>query len=220
MIKIKIEKKVKIIIVLSIILLIFSLSVYELDKIILPTIMITSEMKAKEHIILILNNSFLESYNNNFGYDDFIRIEKDNYGNIVLIKANTMKLNKFACEYSLSSQKKLMKLNGLDIKVPLGYIFKNNIISNLGPEILVKAEPIGNVETKYISKFESAGINQTRHIIYLQVKTNLKIIVATKFSEVSACTTIPIAETIIVGKIPSGILDMKLNNAGFKLPAQ
>jgi sporulation protein YunB len=77
--------------------------------------------------------------------------------------------------------------------------------------------PIGYIETKYESIFESAGINQTRHKIYVQVYVKLKVIIPTKNDEIEVKGEIPIAETIIVGKIPNTSINLDLNGAGFKL---
>ncbi|MNI76096.1 Sporulation protein YunB [compost metagenome] len=98
-------------------------------------------------------------------------------------------------------------MGAVGIKIPIGYISKNVILSNLGPSVKVRMLPIGSVKTNYISEFESAGINQTRHKIYLEVETSIKVIIATKSDEVQIKNTIPVAETIIVGKVPTTNLD-------------
>ena len=78
-------------------------------------------------------------------------------------------------------------------------------------------QPIGFIEARYSSEFESAGINQTRHKIYINVKTKIRIIIPLKSSDIEVSNEIPIAETIIVGKIPKTAVQMELNDAGFKL---
>lgn len=59
----------------------------------------------------------------------------------------------------------------------------------------------------YESKFESAGINQTRHKIYLKVEAKVRAVVPFQNKEIDVYCEIPVAETIIVGKIPSTAID-------------
>jgi sporulation protein YunB len=134
-----------------------------------------------------------------------------------MLRADTLKMNKIACEVSLKSQKKLRELGKVGINIPMGYIFKNNILAYMGPSITVKMEPIGQIETKYVSEFETGGINQTRHKIYVHVKTNLRVIFPMKSSDVEVDNEMPVSETIIVGKVPNTALQMDLKGAGFKL---
>lgn len=174
-----------------------------------------AEMRAKS--MEIITTSILNEYSKQFNYDDIIRVDKDVEGNITMLKADTIKMNKIASDVVLNSQKELKKLGSVGIKIPIGYIFQNNILAQIGPSVTVKMEPIGYIETKYESEFESAGINQTRHKIYVQVSAKAKIIIPTKNDEIEIKSEVPIAETIIVGKIPDTSINLDLNSAGFKL---
>ena len=78
-------------------------------------------------------------------------------------------------------------------------------------------QPIGHVETKYSSEFESAGINQTRHKIYVKVKTTVRVIIPLKSNDIEVTNEVPIAETIIVGKTPNTAVQLDLNGTGSKL---
>ena len=72
----------------------------------------------------------------------------------------------------------------------------------MGPKITVNMEQIGNINTSYDSTFESAGINQVRHKIYLNVDVKMRLVVPLASKDVELTCEIPVAETIIVGKIP------------------
>lgn len=136
-----------------------------------------------------------------------IIINRDNEGNINLIQANTMKLNYLASKLSVECNKTLQSMGEVEMKVPLGWISKNSAFYRLGPKINVKIEPIGNMNVTYESKFESAGINQTRHTIYLKVESKIRIAVPFQNKEIDVLCEIPVSETIIVGKIPSTAID-------------
>lgn len=197
----KINKKPIILLIITIFVLLNSI-LYFFDKSVLPAMLEVAEIKMVSEATKIINETSLEVYSNGFDYSDIILIEKDNLGNITMLRANTIKLNHLASQLILECNKKLDELEKLGIRVPMGYMTNSSITHNLGPKITVDMEQVGNIETNYESVFESAGINQTRHKIYLNVKMNLKVIVPLNIKEVEITSQIPISETIIVGQIP------------------
>ncbi|WP_234119330.1 sporulation protein YunB [Clostridium hydrogenum] len=202
--------KITILIILTVILLVFNLFIYEFDKIITPTVLAVGDAEMREKSNDIVNKILINEYNNNFNSDDIINVEKDNLGNIVMVKANTLKMNKIACDVSLKSQESIRKIGQIGIKIPAGYIFKNNILAYFGPNITVRMEPVGNVQTSYKSKFEGAGINQTRLLIYVNVKTKIRVIIPTSYNDIEVKNEVPISETIIVGKVPDNALQLNM----------
>lgn len=215
-INIKSRIKVRIILIIMIILVNYNIFIYILDKTVTPTAMAVADSEMRAKAIEIVNRAIINEYSRNFNYDEIIRVDKDSEGNIVMLKADTLKMNKIACDVALETQNELFKLGEIGIKIPIGYITRNNILSYYGPSITIKMQPIGIVETKYSSEFESAGINQTRHKIYVKVKTTVKVSIPMKSNYIEVANEIPIAETIIVGKTPNTAIGLDLNGAGFK----
>lgn len=201
-------KHPKIIMVIITIFLLFNSIVYFLDKNILPAALTIGEEKLKSEAITIINETALDIYSNEFNYSDMIITEKDNEGNITMLRADTVKLNYLSSRLILASNKKISDLEEIGLKIPLGYMTKNLIFYNLGPNINIKMTRIGNITSSYESVFESAGINQTRHKIYLNVNMKMKIVVPLNSKDVEITSQIPIAETIIVGKIPSTAIEL------------
>ena len=83
----------------------------------------------------------------------------------------------------------------------------------MGPKITVKMQQVGNITTSYESEFESAGINQTRHKIYLNLTTTMRVVVPFNSKEVEVTCQIPVSDTIIVGKIPETAINMNGSNS-------
>lgn len=183
----------------------------------MSTVLDVAEEETKVKVNNIINNAIIKEYSNEFKYDEIIKVEKDNEGNISLLKADTLKMNKIACDVSLDSQEGIKQMGVMGIKLPMGYITKNNILSYYGPDITIKFQPIGYTETSYASKFESAGINQCRHKIYVKVKTNIRIIMPLRSEDLEINNEVPISETIIVGKVPQNAIQFSEGGLGFKL---
>ena len=211
-----IKKKTKVTFIVVLIFIIFIILVYTLDKVFLPTALAVSEAEMRAKAIQTVDKCILDELNERFRYNDIVRIDKDSNGNIVMLRADTVKLNLLANNVSLKSQEALNRLGSVGIELTLGYITKNNLLSYLGPKIKVKMEPLSNVETNYSSVFESAGINQTMHKIFIKFKTKVRIIFPMKSFDVDLVSELPISETVIVGKIPDTALQLDLDGIGYK----
>lgn len=197
------------IIVISVVFLYQMFSIF--DNIIVPNMLSVAEYEIKTRTIDVINEAILEECSKDFKYEEVIDIDKDKDDNLVMLRADTIKLNKIALSVSSNAQDKIRELGDVGVSVPLGYITQNSFVSNYGPNIRIKMKPIGSVETKYISEFESSGINQTRHKIYVEVVSKIQVILLSSHKEIEVKHTIPIAETIIVGKIPDTSIDLNLN---------
>lgn len=190
------------------IMIVFNSFVYLFEKRILPAVLSIAEITMKSEAIRVINEESVKVYSDNFKYDDIIKIEKDSDGNITMIRSDTVKQNYLASQVVLNCNKRITELGELGTKIPIGYATNNLFFYQMGPDITVKMKQVGNINTSYESIFESAGINQTRHKIYLNVSAKLRVIVPLSSKDVDISCQIPISETIIVGKIPQTAINM------------
>ena len=181
---------------------------YLFDKRVLPTALSMAEVKLKGEAINIINEESVNVYSEDYNYEDLIKIEKDAEGNITLIRADTVLQNYLASQVVLRCNERLNDLEEFGTKVPIGYLTNNSFFYQMGPEINIKLKRVGNINTSYESIFESAGINQTRHKIYLNVEMKMRVIVTLKSKDVDVTCQIPVSETIIVGKIPDTAINL------------
>ncbi|CUN98650.1 MAG: sporulation protein YunB [Sarcina ventriculi] len=199
-------KKVKIrfliIIICTLIIFIF----YSINKNLSPAIIAVADSELRARTLDIINTNIQTIYDEEFKDTDLVSVEKDSNDKIVMVKADTVRLNTLATKISLKGQDELEKMGKVGFKIPLGYVSKISILSYLGPDIIVKMRPIGRVEVSYESVFESAGINQTRLKIYMNVKSTMQIILPFESRDLEVVNNVPVCETIIVGEIPRTIL--------------
>lgn len=73
----------------------------------------------------------------------------------------------------------------------------------MGPSIPMKLSTTGTVETSVRSEFESKGINQTIHRLYLDVECRVSILTPYNTIEDSITNQVVLIENVIVGLIPS-----------------
>lgn len=140
---------------------------------------------------------------NELKYSDFVNISYDSSGNITSITSNVDKMNLFARDLSTKSQIYLDNIGKLSVNIPLGAFTGLEAFSSIGPEISLKMLPIGSVITSFRTSFDYAGINQTRHSIYVDASTILSVILPTSSKKLEFVTSALVCESVIVGKVPS-----------------
>lgn len=193
--------KKKIVFFLGILIFII-ITIYIINNNLEPKILALCDSSAKS-IALKTTNSVINEKVGNVEYDNLVTIKQDTNGKVTAINANVMELNKIANDVALGIQEKLNDIDESMIRFPIASILGESIFSGYGPKISVKVIPAGNVSVGFNSEFESSGINQTRHKISIKIKTNVKII-APFFSKTNEYSDeITIAESIIVGEVPT-----------------
>ena len=199
----KSHKYLLFILVIIVVFVIFNTILVFFDRKVMPAVVKITEIMANSQTLDIINEESIKILNDDFNYDEIVKIQKDNEGNIILIQADTAKLNAIAAELSTNCNNAFRDMDKSTIKVPLGWMSNRSIFYNLGPSMKVSIEPIGNISTRYESKFESAGINQTRHKIYLNISAKVRLKLPMNNEDIDVTTQIPVSDTIIVGKIPN-----------------
>jgi len=128
------------------------------------TIMAFAEAKAVQMAITTVNEAVREEISRQrLTYEDLVQVHKDNEGRVVLIQADTVKITQLAADVAVTTEEALARLRDEDFGIPLGQITGSQLLANYGPDIKVGIVPVGSVKVCMLDKFESAGINQTRH---------------------------------------------------------
>ncbi len=141
-------------------------------------------------------------------YEDLMDWKTDSQGNIVAVQPNTGEINRIAASTTTRVQAALRDIKNVRISVPIGQVFGSAILANLGPWLTVSVVPIGVVSTSVTDQFETAGINQLRHRVYLEIEASVKILVPLVSSNLTVRTSMPIAESIILGDVPQFYVHM------------
>ncbi|HAU30856.1 MAG: Sporulation protein YunB [Desulfotomaculum sp. 46_296] len=180
-----------------------------LDHLMRTTILKIAEIRATQLATEAINRTVQEEvWDNNLQYQDFVQVQKDDQGRIVFMQANTVRVTRMAADIVLITNRTLENLKGQTISVPLGQITGLYLFSYMGPRIRATIVPVGTIEVNVDDKFEPAGINQTRHKIWLNFKTRVKVVIPSMYAEASIATSVPLAESIIVGEVPSTFVNI------------
>ncbi|MGE5328031.1 MAG: sporulation protein YunB [Deltaproteobacteria bacterium] len=177
---------------------------------ILPTVIALAESKAKAMVTQIItevvNKQLAE-----VDYSDLVYVQKDSQSKVTALQTNIVKMNMLSAQLSFAIQERMEKLEEVYVKVPLWNIFGNTFFSNRGPDVSIKVIPYGNIDADFRTEFVSAGINQTRHKIYMEIKSRLIVVVPLVKKGTEIITRIPVAETVIVGEVPESFVNFNKN---------
>lgn len=144
----------------------------------------------------------LDSLSNKIKYSDLISIEKDNTGQIILMSVNSVKTNTIGREVCILSQEKIDKTLEKGVPIPWTSFLGSSLFSGYGSKVYLKIASISSVECEFSSTFQSVGINQTLHSIYIDLI--IKAVIEMPFSRQvqSFNTSIMISESVLVGRVP------------------
>lgn len=212
--KIKINKKkiTKIAIISSILFVVFVIFAYMIN----PVIMDTVELKSKALATRAMNSSIGDVVMNSIVYDDLVNIVSDEFGNISMIQANSLEINNLSKDLAQTCEVRIEEYGKSGVTIPIGTFTGIPVLVGRGPRIKVKMTPIGSVRCKFVSHFESAGINQTVHKIYVNITANVGVVMPLSSRSFTAEQEVLISESVIVGQVPevylySDTLDTLLN---------
>lgn len=175
---------------------------YYADIRIRPTLRAMAEAKARVVATRSINQAIREKVVENIHYEDLISVKVDNRGRVVLMQPNTGEINRLASDATITVQELLKDINRDKVYIPLGQLLGSQLLAGTGPDIPVTIIPIGTVESRVFDTFEEAGINQTRHKIYLEVKTQVRVMVPLILSNVQVRVEVPLTEAVIMGEVP------------------
>ncbi len=151
---------------------------------------------------------------NDITYQNLMTIEKNSAGQILSIQSNSGKINQLRNALDQAIRREMEKRSDGYIRIPFGSILKHEAFAAMGPKIKVKINLSGKALLDFQDEFESVGINQTKHKIYLDAALTLSMISAAARQEETVHYQIPVAETIIIGSVPQ-----YYSGRGYEIPS-
>ena len=179
-----------------------------------PQIANLAESKAN----YILNNAVNEGVKEvimakEITYNELVSVIKDDSGKISGITTNLVAANKLKSDFTIKINEKINSLEETEISIPLGNLTKINTLSGFGPKLKIKLLPSGKLSVNFKNEFKEAGINQTRHEIYLEAVSSASFYLPTGiYSVAEIVSKIPLCESIIVGIVPESLTRLETSD--------
>ena len=144
-----------------------------------------------------------------FDYDRMVTIEKDTNGNVTAIRTNIGELNRLKTSVLQRMDEELEQLSMEQLGVPIGSVLLPELLSGRGPLVPVRVLAVRTSDASFRNSFQSAGINQTLHSIYIDIHVCITILTWTGTSEINVDSAVVAAETVIVGTVPTTYFGME-----------
>lgn len=136
-------------------------------------------------------------------YGDLVRLTYSDQGSVTSLQTDMLAMSKFQSSVTRSIIGRILDFESHRLSLPVGTLTGSPILSGRGPEVEIKLVPSSFVETRIRNEFDSEGINQTRHQVVLNVKLDIQAVLPGYAISSRVDTDICLAETVIVGLVPS-----------------
>ena len=134
-------------------------------------------------------------------YSDFVTITRNEAGEITALSADMARLNLLRAELSAHLLERLED-SQLELTIPVGSLLPIEPTWARGPELHLRALALGTASAEFESEFTSAGINQTRHRLWLELSVPVTVLLPGGGEELTVDSRLCVAETVIVGRVP------------------
>lgn len=141
-----------------------------------------------------------------YRYSDLVDIKTDSSGNVGMIITDSYAVNKLAATAATKAYAYLSEKIEKGVEVPLGAFTGIRLISGFGAKVRMKVISVASVKCDFVSEFAQAGINQTRHSLYLNINCVVNVVTKTKTKTINDKITVLVFDNLIVGKVPNVVV--------------
>lgn len=136
-------------------------------------------------------------------YQSLAKIMENSSENIKAIETDTAKINRLKSAIMQSMQKNIDSHKSDTVYVPLGSCSNLYFLAGLGPKVPIRIYPVSIVNADFKESFDSVGINQVKHKLYLDVSMKMSFVGMMFAQSDTVETSVLLNETIIVGDTPT-----------------
>ncbi len=133
---------------------------------------------------------------------DVVSVGTGENGEVVSVAADTGRLNRLKSELTGKFLALLEQRESDNVEISLGTLTGSELLAGRGPKLRLRMELCGGVNAEITSDFFEAGINQTLHRVCCVLSADYYIILPGYRFRKTLTTTVPMAESVIVGTVP------------------
>jgi sporulation protein YunB len=187
---------------------------YYVESHLRPTFVKIAEVESKKMASEAINDSIAKKISEEANYSKLVNLTQRQDGKLTAGYFDLQEATKIQYRLTSHIQEELHHLEEEQIEVPIGVAFDNVILASLSPNVPVRVAPVGHVQSQVGYETKEVGINQTVHVLYLDIQVEVEVIVpfATRPSELH--TKVPIAYLVMVGDVPQMVYNSKGETVG------
>ena len=135
-------------------------------------------------------------------YEQLVDFDKDADGHVTALRSNMAEFNRLQASIADDILQRMAEVSSTDLAIPIGTLTGSPLLAGRGPCLRVRMQSVGTATARFDNQFSSAGINQTRHRIILDVDVHVSILLPGLTTYTKVSNEISVAETVIVGGVP------------------
>ena len=135
-------------------------------------------------------------------YEQLVDFDKDADGHVTALRSNMAAFNRLQASIADDILQRMAEVSSTDLAIPIGTLTGSPLLAGRGPCLRVRMQSVGTATARFDNQFSSAGINQTRHRIILNVDVHVSILLPGLTTYTKVSNEISVAETVIVGGVP------------------
>lgn len=155
---------------------------------------------AVNRIVVAAVNDAVES--GRIDYEQLVDFDKDAEGHVTALRSNMAAFNRLQASIADDILQRMAEVSSTDLAIPIGTLTGSPLLAGRGPCLRVRMQSVGTATARFDNQFSSAGINQTRHRIILDVDVHVSILLPGLTTYTKVSNEISVAETVIVGGVP------------------
>lgn len=151
--------------------------------------------------------------NETVAYGTFVTLLRNEEGRVMSAETDVTAVNRLKAAASNAVMQELSAREKQTISIPLGNLIGGSFFTGRGPFLPVTIYTSGAVITTLSGEFTDAGINQTKHSLYLDMKVMMTAELPMERMGIELTTQFLICETIVVGEVPETVFQMDFGEA-------
>jgi len=184
------------------------LSVWYIKTKIEPNLESIGRMRAKVMVSQIVNKAVNDQLYETGDMQDLLIRETNEDGQMDLLRADTYAMNLLMTEIAKELQEEFAARTADVYSVPVGTLMGDRILSQAGPAVDLRIIPLNVTSMDFKTGFESAGINQTKYQVYIDMTCDVKALAPFVAENFEVTTEVLVAEAVILGGVPESYVNV------------
>ncbi len=135
-------------------------------------------------------------------YENMVILERDSSNRVTALRTDVIAVGRIKARLVNGLFERLEDLEHTTVEVPLGTVFAPNFFTGMGPVLDIGMAGLTQMSAEFVSAFSSAGINQTRHNIIIEIQAGFRVLTPLGGEDRAVVTSYPVTDTVIVGTVP------------------
>jgi len=167
-----------------------------------PPIEVAAKAVALRAATIALNEALSEEISHDADYEKIVHIDRMPDGSIEAARFDFSSITKLQAAATSRAQAELSRLEKTTLQLPIGSVIGGSLFGAIGPRLPVRLYVVGTAKSSITTEVKTEGINQTVHILYLDISADVTVIAPFTTAPLTVDARTPIAYIVFEGQVP------------------